>query len=78
MKAEVILVSQLDDFLKFVQKERELQIRMTRILEYQERTKKELELVKQLAQFLLDTKRKHGFKTEEEMTKLIKKYAVVG
>jgi hypothetical protein len=75
MKAEVILVSQLEDFLKYQRLYRELQVRLTGINERQQPILKELEACKGIATGLRELREKHNFKTDKEMLSIIKKYA---
>lgn len=75
MKAEVVLLSEIEEFIQYSQLERELQVRLTKVNEAQQEVLKELEVAKNIATKLQDIKAKHRFKSSEEVAKLIRKYA---
>ena len=75
MKIEVIPVSDLEPFLDFVKKEREMQVLLTQMLEAKKRQVEKLKHIKVLASNMQLIKSKYKFKTDKEMTMVIRKYA---
>lgn len=75
MKAEVILLSEIDDYIKYKENETDMKVRLKKIKETQEYILKELKTIQNIASCLKAIRQKYNFSTDKEMLKQIQKYA---
>ena len=79
MKAEAILLSDIEDYLKFVELQRDLVAHLTLYTELQEGQLKRLEKIRRISESLVGLKKAKGFRIGEssdrdEIIKAIKKH----
>jgi hypothetical protein len=77
MKTEVILVSEIEDYLQYVKLQRDMDVRLKLVLETQEKVLEQMKHIKNTATILKQMKEKYKFNTDKEMVALIRKYARV-
>lgn len=77
MKAEVILLSDIEPYLEFVKLKRDMTVRLKILEDNQANILKQLEHIKLVATILRQMKEKYKFNTDKEMMALIRKYARV-
>ena len=79
MQTEVIMLSEIEDYLKFVELQRDLVVRLHTYKESQELQLKRLKDIERVAKNLALLKQKNKFKilgdSRDEVLKAIKKYA---
>lgn len=74
-KAEIILVSELQEYMTFVKYSREVQVRLARIKELTEWKLNELKIIKPLCERMVAIRQCHGFKSEDELMKQVRRLA---